>query len=478
MITNAVTADKTYTHSAQNGTLIPIDEVKFDKDIYPRQKWNTATIERYAEALESGATFPPIVLLVGTNILLDGKHRLEAHKKVERTEIAVEWHTVPEGMSPKYYAALLSSRHGDRISNAEFQKIAVEDFEADPKRNVLDWCQPLGITKSTAYRWVSHIVEREKADRQSKAWHLAQLGWTQQEIADLLGVTQPTVGADIKNSHLGKIYNDLPRGWNEQLLADTAKRLNVPYKDALAAAMANEDDDARFKRLGISSRPYDVWNFAKNHDLMGSEHPGRIPGELIAHVLYFFTQPGDLVVDPMTGSGTTIDACLLMGRRCRGYDIDRRHERFDIEHHDLSTGWPETVKKADLIFWDPPYFDKMDSGNLAGGYVEGSVSGLSPNDYLAWMAGRFKELGACLKPGATVAFLMSDWIPMESKKHSDHPGIFISDYIRAFQDAGLTFVRQIQCPLSSQQIHPDIINKFRASRRLGMLSRYLLVVRK
>ena len=31
--------------------------------------------------------------------------------------------------------------------------------------------------------------------------------------------------------------------------------------------------------------------------------PGRIPGELIAHVLYFFTKPGDVIVDPMVGSG-------------------------------------------------------------------------------------------------------------------------------------------------------------------------------
>ncbi len=478
MKSNEVPADKPYTSSAQYGALIPISEVKFDKNVYPRKSWSTATIERYADALEAGAEFPPIVLLEGSNILLDGKHRLEAHKKAERTEIAVEWHMVPEGMSAKYYAALLSSRHGDRISNAELKDIAIEDFEADPKRNVVEWCQPLGISNRTAYRWVSHIVEREKADRQSKAWHLAQLGWTQQEIADLLGVTQPTVGADIKNCHLAKIYNDLPRGWNEQLLADTAKRLNVPYKDALAAAIANEDDDARFKRLGINPRPYDVWNFAKNHDLMGGDHPGRIPGELIAHVLYFFTQPGDLVVDPMVGSGTTIDTCLLMGRRCRGYDIDHRHERFDIEHHDLSTGWPETVKKADLVFWDPPYFNKMDSGNLEGGYAEGSVSGLPPEEYLGWMAQRFNELAACMKEGAVFAFLMSQWVPIEGKPFADRPAILLVDYIDLIRCAGLTVAMEIQCPLSSQQFNGAQILSMRSKRKIGIISRSLLVVRK
>ena len=54
--------------------------------------------------------------------------------------------------------------------------------------------------------------------------HLSQLGWTQQEIADLLGVARSTVKEDVENSHLGKIDISLPPIWNEQLLADTAQR--------------------------------------------------------------------------------------------------------------------------------------------------------------------------------------------------------------------------------------------------------------
>ena len=37
-------------------------------------------------------------------------------------------------------------------------------------------------------------------------------------------------------------------------------------------------------------------------------------------------------------------------------------------------------------------------------------------------------------------------------------------------------LRHIQAPLSTQQVHPDIVNKFRASRRLARLERYLLIV--
>jgi hypothetical protein len=30
----------------------------------------------------------------------------------------------------------------------------------------------------------------------------------------------------------------------------------------------------------------------------GDEWPGRIPAQLVAHILYFFSEPGDLVLDP------------------------------------------------------------------------------------------------------------------------------------------------------------------------------------
>lgn len=59
----------------------------------------------------------------------------------------------------------------------------------------------------------------------SIAWRLAQLGWTQQEIADNLGVTERTVLDDRKNSHLGKISDDLGDTWNDKGLAEVARRL-------------------------------------------------------------------------------------------------------------------------------------------------------------------------------------------------------------------------------------------------------------
>jgi len=476
------TATKKRTTKAE----ISISEIVWDPSIYPRQKWNTSTIDRYADAVEAGEEFPPIILEQGTNRLLDGKHRLEAYKKAGVETVPAEMHEVPEGMTAKYYAAILSARHGDRMSNTDLKTLAEEEFEADYLANgdstldAQEWGRSLGISKSTVYRWVSHIIERGKASRAAKAWRLSQLGWTQAEIGERLGgLDKATVSRELQNSQLGKMQQDLGEHWNDKGVAEVANRLGLPLCDAMAAAMVGMDDEDRLKQLGIKIQPYDVWNFPACHDLMGDKHPGRIPGELVAHALYFLTNPGDLVVDPMAGSGTTLDACLLMGRKARGYDIDHRHKRCDVEGHNLGDGWPAKVADASLVFWDPPYYDKMDHGTIGeDGYIEGSISGLDPDEYLTWFGKRFVELHQAMKTGARLAFLMSDWDSENAKKNVGHPGIWIWDYADILRDAGFTLERHIQAPLGTQQVHPDIVNKFRASRRMARLERYLLVARK
>ena len=455
---------------------VKLADIVWDPAIYPRAKWSTATIRRYADALEAGDIFPPLVLEAGTNRLLDGKHRLEAYKLAEAAEVSADWHALPEGVNPKRYAARLSARHGDRLSNADLKTLAVEECEADPKGfDVRAFMKDMGVGQRTVYDWVGHILSREREERQAKVLRLSMLGWTQDDIASHLDVSQPTVSVDIKNCESAKTnIRQLAESRTER--HEIARRFNLAPALIEAVTLDGADDAKRMDRLGIKVQPYDVWHFTDCHDLMGDAHPGRIPGQLIAHVLYFYTAPGDLIVDPMAGSGTTLDACLLMGRKARGYDIDARHGRADVEPHDLSEGWPETVSGARLIFWDPPYFDKMDSSTIGDhGYIDGSVSKLSPSEYLEFFGKRFAELHATVKPGTRLAFLMSDWDPQNAKDHQDHDGIFVWDYADLLRSAGWKLTRHIQAPLSTQQVHPDVVGKFRESRRLARLERYLLI---
>lgn len=55
------------------------------------------------------------------------------------------------------------------------------------------------------------------------------------------------------------------------------------------------------------------------------QHPSQKPVGLYERLIRFFTMPGDTVLDPMLGSGTTAVACGRTGRKCVGIEINREY---------------------------------------------------------------------------------------------------------------------------------------------------------
>lgn len=195
-------------------TTITVSEVVYDPTIYPRAEWSQATVNRYAEAIEAGDAFPPIVLEVDTNRLLDGMHRWQAHKQALKDEIDVVWQEIPEGVPAKLYAASLSARHGDRLKGEELREIAREIAEANPDYDLKTIAKYSSVTRQTVSKWVGDIVEHRRDVRRLKALILSRAGWSQRQIADFLGVVQKTVSNDVKD--------DIPTHLDESLLREAA----------------------------------------------------------------------------------------------------------------------------------------------------------------------------------------------------------------------------------------------------------------
>lgn len=63
-----------------------------------------------------------------------------------------------------------------------------------------------------------------------------------------------------------------------------------------------------------------VWTLP-TESAAANPHPAPFPVELPRRLIELYTYPGDLVVDPFTGSGTTGVAAIQTGRRFAGYEI-------------------------------------------------------------------------------------------------------------------------------------------------------------
>lgn len=77
----------------------------------------------------------------------------------------------------------------------------------------------------------------------------------------------------------------------------------------------------------LGKNPSDVWIFpnVKGNHVEKTEHPCQFPVELPTRLILALSNPGDLVVDPFMGVGSTAVAAVLNRRRVAGADIVERY---------------------------------------------------------------------------------------------------------------------------------------------------------
>lgn len=110
----------------------------------------------------------------------------------------------------------------------------------------------------------------------------------------------------------------------------------------------------------------------------GVAHPAKMLPAIAAHAITHYTRPGDLVLDPMCGIGTTLVEALHLGRHAVGVEYETRwaaiaatnidHARtsgcdqnaavFTGDARKLTTVLPaDYLDTVDLIITSPPYGD-------------------------------------------------------------------------------------------------------------------------
>lgn len=109
-------------------------------------------------------------------------------------------------------------------------------------------------------------------------------------------------------------------------------------------AAKNEKSKHRFnyadmKRANGGKQMKDVWTFTapgKVEKILG-KHPTQKPLVLLERILLAASNPGDFVLDPFMGSGTTALACTRLGRKCVGVEMEPRW--LNLAEARLGVGW-------------------------------------------------------------------------------------------------------------------------------------------
>lgn len=133
-----------------------------------------------------------------------------------------------------------------------------------------------------------------------------------------------------------------------------------------------------------------------------ADYRGATPSYVIWNLLKRYTRPGDLVIDPMAGSGTTVDVARDLGRRALGYDLQPHHPGvFRADARKL----PLEDAKADFAFLDPPYGDHLHYSGRPECLGELAADAEA---YYRGMDEVFHELDRVLKPGRYLGLYVGD----------------------------------------------------------------------
>jgi DNA modification methylase len=417
---------------------IAVADIVFREDLYPRIETSAVTVQKYAEDLD---VLPPIEVNQ-RNELIDGWHRWTAHRKMEAATIKAKITPTESDAELLELAIDRNAAHGLQLSQDDKRNMARKIYGMTPEKEregkKAHLAHILSVSERTVRDWLSRMDKDAKEARNKRIFEAWLACRTVEEIAENENVAKAVV------SGLCSEMADLPN-------------LN---KSNLANAEHATDFEPPI---------YNVWK--QQEKTKGSTHFGNSEVRWLDNLLYLYTNPLDVVVDPFAGGGSTIDLCR---KRFRRYWVSDRkpivEREKEIRQHDLTDGLPKPPQWKDvkLVYLDPPYW-----WQAKGKYSEDStdLANMPLEQFNETLAGIISGFGKKLSDGAHIALIIqpTQWNAPE-RQFTDHVG----DMLRRIK---LPVAMRYSVPYESQQCNPQMVEWAKANRECLVLSREIIVWR-
>lgn len=156
---------------------IPIKDVRWDEDIYPRISYNWIKANEYAYAMKAGAKFPPIVVALHKNKYygIDGRHRIEAHKTNKLEIISAVLVDMSSKKQMFIEAVKLNNTHGFALNFREKAKIIhrLQEFKMGSKEISMLVSMPMDKIEPFMAKRITHSTTGEVIFLKSSMKHMA-----------------------------------------------------------------------------------------------------------------------------------------------------------------------------------------------------------------------------------------------------------------------------------------------------------------
>ncbi|MEE8541824.1 MAG: HTH domain-containing protein [Desulfobacterales bacterium] len=195
------------------------------------------------------------------------------------------------------------------LTENEARETARRVYEYNPRLTSVEIGRAIGRSRQTVDIYISDWRAAVGVEMDLKTLRMNRNDIPQDRIAKRLGIQQRTV-----SEHLAKmptlanpLNTDQKRGFT---VAQMAEKHGWPEPLVWSIALEGKSYIDRFRALNWGLRTWDLWYWNDCDNRFGDEWPGRIPAQMIAHILYYFSDRGNLVVDPMVGGGVVADTLI------------------------------------------------------------------------------------------------------------------------------------------------------------------------